>query len=218
MNSGDDWTVVVAARSPATAKSRLSVLGDTARRQLAEAFVADVLDCLAAVAAIRQVMLLTDVNGWSRCPRGGESAGLLHDQRRGLNTELACAAALLPRPVAFMHADLPCLRPAEVEQVLREGDDVRAGVVPDHASTGSTATTFRSEDVFARFGAGSHQRHRASGAVTIGTSLPGLRLDVDAPDDLARAHSLGLGRHTQRALEEAPLPRWFRKKLAATSP
>ena len=49
-----------------------------------------------------------------------------------------------------------------------------------------------------RFGAGSAARHRASGAVELAGSWPGLRHDVDTGDDLCAAAALGLGASTAR--------------------
>jgi 2-phospho-L-lactate guanylyltransferase len=157
VTSSGDWTVVVAARPPETAKSRLAVLGDAARRQLAEGFLSDVLDCLARVTAIGQVIVLTDVTRWLGFSAFDADVHLVPDQHRGLNTELTCAAAGLPRPVAFMPADLPCLRPAELEQAFDEARTVRAGVVPDRSTTGTTMLTFGTWEVFAHFGSASLQ-------------------------------------------------------------
>lgn len=218
MSTRCDWTVVIAARSPKTAKSRLAVLGDKARQELAKGFLHDVLDCLAQVTAVGEVIVLTDVNSWPGLCAIDEVVRVVPDQRRGLNTELTCAAAGLPRPLAFMLGDLPCVRPTELGQALEEACAVPAGVVPDRNADGTTLLTFGTRRAFAHFGSDSHNRHRVCGAATLGTSLQGLRHDVDVPADLLAAHTLGTGRHTRRALEDADLPDWFRARLKATSP
>ncbi|MGZ4583781.1 MAG: 2-phospho-L-lactate guanylyltransferase, partial [Mycobacterium sp.] len=50
------------------------------------------------------------------------------------------------------------------------------------------------------FGSDSSARHRRSGAIELTGAWPGLRCDVDTPDDLAAARRLGVGAATARAL------------------
>ena len=52
-----------------------------------------------------------------------------------------------------------------------------------------------------RFGTDSARRHRDSGAVELTGAWPGLRHDIDTPEDLAQARRLGLGAATARAVE-----------------
>jgi len=47
-----------------------------------------------------------------------------------------------------------------------------------------------------QFGPASRDRHLATGAVEIGTGMPGLRRDVDTIDDLRDAAKIGLGPRT----------------------
>jgi 2-phospho-L-lactate guanylyltransferase len=50
------------------------------------------------------------------------------------------------------------------------------------------------------FGPDSAQRHRQSGAVELTGAWPGLRCDIDTPDDLLVARRLGVGVATLRAV------------------
>jgi 2-phospho-L-lactate guanylyltransferase len=50
------------------------------------------------------------------------------------------------------------------------------------------------------FGVDSAGRHRDSGAVELVGTWPGLRCDIDTPDDLAEARTLGVGAATAAAV------------------
>jgi 2-phospho-L-lactate guanylyltransferase len=194
---------VVAGKSPAIAKSRLGRLGDVVRNRLAEAFADDLLACLSAVPRIGHVALLTDPEGWSK-PPGTRRVHVIHDQKRGLNAEFLEAAVQMPRPLVLMTADLPSVRPDEIDQLLLEAATVDVGVVPDHTTRGTTALTFTTPETFAAFGPQSHLQHQDLGAMSIGWSLAGLRLDVDEPEDLVHATAQGVGVETRRVLRSVP--------------
>ena len=68
----------------------------------------------------------------------------------------------------------------------------------DRAGTGTTLYTADNLARFApQFGAGSCAAHRAAGAVEIGgDAMTSVRQDVDTPDDLADALTLGVGART----------------------
>ena len=57
-----------------------------------------------------------------------------------------------------------------------------------------------------RFGADSTRRHEDSGAVGLAGEWPGLRCDIDTPDDLSAALELGVGTATKRVVAELELP------------
>ena len=50
------------------------------------------------------------------------------------------------------------------------------------------------------FGPDSAQRHRHSGAIELTGAWPGLRCDIDTPDDLMVARRLGVGAATAQAI------------------
>jgi len=122
---------------------------------------------------------------------------------RGLNPALrhgaALAAARWPGSgIGALAADLPALRPAELDLGLREAAHWEHSFVPDASGTGTTLYAVRPGARFRpRFGPRSAEQHRAAGAVEL--SLPGLaslRRDVDQPRDLTAASDLGVGPHT----------------------
>jgi 2-phospho-L-lactate guanylyltransferase (CobY/MobA/RfbA family) len=53
---------------------------------------------------------------------------------------------------------------------------------------------------------GSAARHRDSGAVELTGAWPGLRCDIDTPEDLAEARRLGVGPATSAAVAGHPVP------------
>ncbi|WP_041939764.1 MULTISPECIES: 2-phospho-L-lactate guanylyltransferase [Frankia] len=137
---------------------------------------------------------------------------------QGLNPALAHGAELAAdrwpgRSLAALSGDLPALRTAELHQALAAAGSHRRAVLADAAGTGTvllTATT--GSPLGPSFGPLSHDAHRRSGAVdltdALGSSVPGLRRDVDTVDDLAQARHLGVGGATAAALlvGQAPVP------------
>lgn len=120
----------------------------------------------------------------------------------GLNAAYIHGAALLRArtpggPVGALHADLPALRPAELDAALAAFTGGRA-FCADAEGTGTTLLLAApGTDLDPHFGVGSAARHAASGAVGLTGGWPGLRRDVDTADDLATAAALGVGEHTR---------------------
>jgi 2-phospho-L-lactate guanylyltransferase len=110
---------------------------------------------------------------------------------RGLawNDALATAAdEIVTTPVvAFVSADLPCLRAEEVEELL-EATPVRGIAIARALDGGTNAISMRPPGlVRTRFGeAGSAAVHASLCADHVVLDLPGLAFDVDTPEDLAR--------------------------------
>jgi 2-phospho-L-lactate guanylyltransferase len=125
----------------------------------------------------------------------------------GLNSALRYGEALLraadpATAVAALPADLPALRPDELDCAVREALATGGrAFCSDHAGTGTTLLLAPPGHALEpRFGPGSAAAHRASGARELPGHWPGLRCDVDTSADLARAGELGLGRFTRAAL------------------
>jgi 2-phospho-L-lactate guanylyltransferase len=90
-----------------------------------------------------------------------------------------------------VHADLPLLRPADLEEmadVLEAGDDP---IAP--SSDGGTSAIGGRAPLALAYGPGSFRRHLARLASPRVVVRPGLTLDVDTPGDLqsARRHPAG---------------------------
>ena len=118
----------------------------------------------------------------------------------------SCARPIRAHRVGALQADLPALRPSELDEALHDAaalfaSGARRAFCPDAQGTGTTLLLAAAgAPLDPRFGAGSAARHRASGAVPLDAAGPGLRRDVDTGDDLCAAAELGLGPHTRAVL------------------
>ncbi|MGH3934109.1 MAG: 2-phospho-L-lactate guanylyltransferase, partial [Pseudonocardiaceae bacterium] len=124
----------------------------------------------------------------------------------GLNPALRYGETVLRRAdpattIGVLQADLPALRPAELDCAVHTGLATGRAFCSDWAGTGTTLLLAApGQPLQPRFGAGSAAAHRATGAHELTGWWPGLRCDVDTATDLAVAHDLGLGRFTRAAL------------------
>ena len=205
------FTVVVPVKPPAYAKSRLSSLGDDARRDLATAFAADTVAAALACAVVERVLVVTDDHRLAAAMTD-LGADVLPDGTSGdLNATLVLAGRELDRRrpgtgLVALCADLPALRPDELAAALEAADPGRMSFVADADGIGTTAVVAPSSAGFApRFGEASRRRHLDAGAHEVLADLPGLRRDVDAPEDLTAVLALGVGPRT--SLVATMLPR-----------
>ena len=140
--------------------------------------------------------------------RGAGVAGVLGDLgvQDPLNAALRHGAAVAARRwpgtgLAALTADLPAVSPAELAAALRAAG-AAAGLsafVPDAACVGTTLYAVPPGGEFRPlFGGASRARHAAAGAIELDPgAFTGLRRDVDTPDDLREALSLGVGPFTR---------------------
>jgi 2-phospho-L-lactate guanylyltransferase len=138
---------------------------------------------------------------------GAGIAGGLGDRgaQDALNAALRHGAAVAARRwpgtgLAALTADLPAVSPAELAAALRAAgaSPQPAAFVPDAAGVGTTLYAVRPGGEFRPlFGGASRARHAAAGAAELDLAdLAGLRRDVDTPDDLREAVTLGAGPRT----------------------
>jgi 2-phospho-L-lactate guanylyltransferase len=123
-----------------------------------------------------------------------------------LNAALRHGAAVAARRwpgtgLAALTADLPAVSPAELAAALRAAgaSPGQAAFVPDAAGVGTTLYAVPPGGEFRPlFGGASRARHAAAGAVELELDdMTGLRRDVDTPDDLREALTLGVGPFTR---------------------
>jgi 2-phospho-L-lactate guanylyltransferase len=227
------WSLVIPVKVLAQAKSRLTGLLAADRAALTLAMAADTVAAAMAAPAVAAVIVVTDDPGVGAEMKGLHAVVLADEPAAGLNPALAFGAAysrgLWPeRGVAGLAADLPALRPAELQSaltaaaalarggdppgppaVLARGDDAPSppagtgqAFVPDADGTGTTLYAAGPGVAFdPRFGPGSRARHGAAGATELDLPLTaGLRRDVDTLDDLRRAAAIGAGPRTAGVL------------------
>jgi 2-phospho-L-lactate guanylyltransferase len=145
--------------------------------------------------------------GASDSREGVGAAGMLGDLgvQDALNAALRHGAAVSARRwpgtgLAALTADLPAVSPAELARALRDAASSPgpAAFVPDAAGVGTTLYAVRPGGEFRPlFGGASRARHAAAGAAELDLDvMTGLRRDVDTPDDLREALTLGAGPRT----------------------
>lgn len=195
------WGLVVPVKRLTLAKTRLQVLGEPLRQELALAFAADVVLAALACPVVARVVVVTD-DTRVRQVLGALGAEVVADSPdAGHNAALDHAAALLPPTLgaAALSADLPSLTAGDIDAALAQVLTGR-GFVTDADGSGTTLLA-AAPGVALRpsFGARSREEHLASGAAELEAHAR-LRLDVDTPEDLAAALGLGVGESTAAVL------------------
>ena len=207
--------LVVPVKPLHLAKSRLRggrANGDPMHQRLALAVAMDTIRAAAGADRVRRVVAICSDPAAVRALRAEAVEVVADEPDAGLNPALRHGVTLLRAAdptavVGALQADLPALRPAELDAALAAFAEV-AGLpgaarafCPDRHGTGSTLLVAAAgAELDPRFGAGSARAHAESGAVPLDGAWPTLRCDVDTEDDLAEAARLGLGPHTTAAL------------------
>lgn len=209
---GRRFHVVVPVKPLDRAKSRLRDLGDELRRDLAVAFLLDVLAAVAGSSAVARIVVVTDddrVRARVREHFNGRVEVAPDTEPIELNRALRHGAASLDLPVGSANrtgllalcADLPALTVEAVSALLACAPPTGSGFVADHTGVGTTAYVAAAVGSFQpRFGARSREAHARQGALDL-TALasPELRADVDTPADLEALHGR-LGVETGKVL------------------
>lgn len=189
--TGRGTSVVVLAKDTRTAKTRLSLAPEDARRLALRLAATTVRSCLAAETVEAVLVVTSDPD----IARDASAAGAqVVAERRPLGMDRAAALgrrrALAARPasaVAVIVADLPELRPGDVDTFVREFLVAqRPMFVPDMDGAGTTCVIHgHGPWPGVSFGRGSAGRHMELGYVRSADAPPSLRRDLDTADDLA---------------------------------
>jgi 2-phospho-L-lactate guanylyltransferase len=201
-----DVGVIVAVKRLAAAKTRLAPMF-SAREDIVLGMLVDTLSAAARVSAVRLITVVTpdDVAAATAAQLGAE---VLADPTPAghpdpLNNAIAAAERMVSESLAnivVLQGDLPALQTEELAEAIAEAREYRRSFVADRLGTGTAALCAFGTTLDPRFGVNSSGRHRDSGAVELTGGWPGLRCDIDTPDDLAVARRLGLGPATARAI------------------
>jgi 2-phospho-L-lactate/phosphoenolpyruvate guanylyltransferase len=202
-NARFTWSVLMPVKVLAQAKSRLAELAGPRRGELALALACDTVTAVLHTDQAARAVVITDDPAAAAALTQLGAVVVPDEPRDGLNAALrygaAVAAARWPAGgTAALSADLPALRPAELAEALDAAAAWPNAFVADAAGDGTTLYTAAPGAAFRpAFGLASRARHAASGAAELELkSIPGLRRDVDTPDDLRGAAALGLGLRT----------------------
>ncbi|GAA1310259.1 2-phospho-L-lactate guanylyltransferase [Planotetraspora silvatica] len=186
------------------AKTRLAGAAGPYRADLAVAVASDTVSAALTCALVARVVVVTaDPVPAERLAALG--AHVVDDPDTGLNAALRVGAAEAVRlapgdAVGALQADLPALRPQELERVLAAALDFDESFVPDATEVGTTFYGVRPGVAFQpRFGGESRARHLSGGAKELTLEgIPSVRRDVDTIEDLRQAQALGLGPATTK--------------------
>jgi len=202
--------VAVPIKDLTHAKQRLtSVLSVGERGELARAMLGDVLRALAA-ADLECVWVVTRDSAAAAIARSLGAEPLSEAENRGHTAAVALAQAEAVRRgvrvFLTVPGDVPCVTADELRQLA---DGVRDGapvLVPSRSGLGTNGVALAPPDVMAlTFGEPSFARHletaRQRGLAPRVLTLPGLGLDVDAPEDLAAILAERSETETRRLLE-----------------
>jgi 2-phospho-L-lactate guanylyltransferase len=199
-------TLIVLARDPRRAKTRLrAILSAADRTLLATAMLDDVV--AAAVATGWPVLVVTDARSIATRARAAGARAMVvaaRGTRDGARRGLARAARDGARAALVIAADVPLLKATDLRRVAAAGRLAAAVIVPDRRRSGTNALYLRPPTLLApRFGRGSFAAHRAAaGADGRVLAIARVALDVDTPADLrALRHARRrAGPHTRAAL------------------
>jgi 2-phospho-L-lactate/phosphoenolpyruvate guanylyltransferase len=189
------WNVVLPVKSLADAKSRLQTPNVA---DLALAFARDTVAAVQETSSVSQVVVVSSEPRLREVLAGVQ---FVADPHGGLVAALfAGIAAVGAGPTALLLADLPALRPADLDAALVEAAQFPLAMVADTDGAGTTLlTALDPARLVPRFGPGSRAAHESAGHQVLDAAA-GLHRDVDTTDDLAAAVRLGVGPATARAL------------------
>jgi 2-phospho-L-lactate/phosphoenolpyruvate guanylyltransferase len=92
------------------------------------------------------------------------------------------------------------LQPQELTQAIAAARAHQRSFVSDRQGSGTVALFAFGSKLEPAFGTDSAQRHSHSGAVELTGPWPGMRCDIDTPEDLQVARRLGVGAATTQAV------------------
>ncbi|MBY0286392.1 MAG: 2-phospho-L-lactate guanylyltransferase [Mycobacteriaceae bacterium] len=207
-SSEADIGLVIAVKRLAAAKTRLApIFSATTREAVVLAMLIDTITAAAAVPAVQSITVVTpdDVAGDAARQLG---ARVLPDptpqgHRNPLNNAIAAAEETVRTEtsnIVVLQGDLPALQPQELGEAIAAARAHPRSFVGDRHGTGTSALIALGVALDPRFGQDSAERHRHSGAIELTGAWPGLRCDIDTPDDLLVARRLGVGATTAQAI------------------
>ncbi|MGZ8813839.1 MAG: 2-phospho-L-lactate guanylyltransferase [Mycobacterium sp.] len=210
-SSEADVGLVIAVKRLTAAKTRLAPVFSAATREgVVLAMLIDTITAALAVPAVQSITVVTpdDIAGDAARQLG---ARVVADptppgHRNPLNNAIAAAEEAVrgeTSNIVVLQGDLPALQPQELGEAIVASRAYPRSFVGDRHGTGTSALIALGVTLDPQFGADSAKRHRHSGAIELTGAWPGLRCDIDTPDDLLAARRLGVGTTTAQAIAGA---------------
>jgi 2-phospho-L-lactate guanylyltransferase len=203
-----DIGLVIAVKRLAAAKTRLAPIFSAATREsVVAAMLVDTITSALAVPAVQTLTVVTPDDDAADTARALGARALKDPtppgHRNPLNNAIAAAEELVRTEtpnIAVLQGDLPSLQPQELAEAIAAARAYPRSFVGDRHGTGTSALVVFGVALNPQFGADSAARHRHSGAIELTGAWPGLRCDIDTPDDLLVARRLGVGAATAQAI------------------
>ena len=206
-----DVAVIIAVKRLTAAKTRLApVLSAASRESVVLAMLVDTISAASSVSAVASITVVTPDEVAADAVRALGANVLAdstpdghHDPLNNAILTAEAAVATMSANIAVLQGDLPALQPNELSEAIAVARTHPRSFVADRHGTGTSALFGfgAGTSLEPRFGRDSARRHADSGAVELTGGWPGLRCDIDTPDDLATALLLGVGPSTARAAE-----------------
>ncbi|MGE2712567.1 2-phospho-L-lactate guanylyltransferase [Mycolicibacterium litorale] len=200
-----DVAAVIAVKRLAAAKTRLAPIFAPDIRE--GVVLAMLVDTITAATAVATVVVVTPDPVAADAARALGARVLVDPTPAGhpnpLNNAIGSAEAMLRRTtpnVIALQGDLPALQSSELADAIAAARAHPRSFVGDRHGTGTSALFAFGAALDPRFGPDSAERHRRSGAIELTGAWPGLRCDIDTPEDLETARRLGVGPRTARAI------------------
>ena len=207
----DDVALIIAVKRLAAAKTRLApVFSAATRERVVLAMLVDTVHAALRVPSLAGITVVTpdDLAAGAARDLGADVLPdpTPDDHPDPLNNAIAAAEAAVtqtattPPNIVALQGDLPALQPQELAEAIAAARDHARSFVSDRHGTGTAALFGFGAALQPAFGPDSARRHRHSGAVELTGPWPGLRCDIDTPDDLMAARRLGVGAATAAAV------------------
>lgn len=208
---GGDVGLIIAVKRLSVAKTRLApVFSAPTRERVVLAMLVDTLTAAAKTPALHGITVVTpdDVAAGAARALGadvladptpdGHSDPLNH-AITAAETAVASAPDAPPN-IVVLQGDLPALQTHELTEAIAAARTNPRSFVADRHGSGTVALFAFGVGLQPLFGPDSAQRHRHSGAVELTGLWPGMRCDIDTPEDLRAARQLGVGTATAHAV------------------
>jgi 2-phospho-L-lactate guanylyltransferase len=200
--------LIIAVKRLGLAKTRLaSAFTPDDRAQVVLAMLEDTIIAASAVVAVRTITVVTPDSVAAAAVQELGARVFFDPTPAGhpdpLNNAIAVAEAAVRAEtpnVGVLQGDLPALQPRELAEAIAGARAHEHSFVSDRHRTGTSALFAFGVPLELHFGVNSARRHQESGAVELTGAWPGLRCDIDTPDDLSVALGLGVGAATKNTV------------------
>jgi 2-phospho-L-lactate guanylyltransferase len=207
-DTGGDVGLIIAVKRLAAAKTRLApVFSAQTRENVVLAMLVDTLTAAARVGSLRGITVITpdDVAAAAAAELGADvlSDPTPEGHPDPLNNAIAAAERVVAESasnIVVLQGDLPALQTQELTEAIGAARHYERSFVADRLGTGTAVLCAFGTALNPRFGPDSSARHRHTGAIELTGAWPGLRCDIDTPDDLTVARRLGVGPATTRVV------------------